>query len=149
MNRKSNIRSQYGMAMWLKVILGIFGGCLLLAVAGSIFLFSFIKDMTDPKKTEDVSNKIVTMVSPLPPPFEYGRVNLSGFGFSMALINNTESQALFFLIKSPRKDANDSAQKVIEKVSKGEAGLPDTTPGGGGASEENSSRGRRHQTRRA
>jgi hypothetical protein len=125
--RSSSLRNQHGLATWVKIILSIFALGLLVAIVGSICLVGFFKDMTDPKKTQEVANKIVTLAEPLPGPFEYGRMNISMFGYSGALINNSSTNALFFLIKSPRKDGEDNAQKTMDKVAKGEAGLPDTS----------------------
>jgi len=122
------------MATWVKIILGLFAVGLLLAVVGSVFLFTFVQNMTNPKKTQEIANTIVTLTEPLPPPFEYGRMNFSMLGWSGALIDSTDSQACFFLIKKPMKEGEDSAQKTIDKVAKGEASLPDTSgslPGSG------------------
>jgi hypothetical protein len=116
MKRKSALRNQYGMAKWVKIILCLFATGLLIAVVSSILLIGFFRDMMDPKKTEEVANKIVTLVHPLPPPFEYGHGNISMFGYSGALISNTDSQALFILGQLPKKDADTGAQKFIDEV---------------------------------
>jgi hypothetical protein len=139
MKKNSYHRNQYGMATWLKIVLCVFAVGLLTAIVGSICMISFFKDMTDPIKTQAVANKIVTMVEPLPPPFEYGPVNISMFGYSGALINNTASKAVFFVIKTPKK-AGDNAKAIMDKVAKGEAGLPDGKggmPGNAGGGSNN------------
>jgi len=123
MKRKHGIRNQYGMALWLKILLGLFATGLLISVVIGIIAFTVVKDAMDPKKTKETANKICALSDPLPAPFEYGQMNLSMGGLSLALINNTASKALYILIKSPHKEG-DNAQKAIDKVANGETSLP-------------------------
>ena len=130
MKTKYSLRNQYGKAMWLKIILGLFAVGLVIAIVVSVVAFNFFKDAIDPKKTQQVANKIVTMVDPLPPPYEYGRMNVSMGGFSVALITNTDTKALFILMQSPRKDSATGAKKLIDQIATGEATIPDARGGG-------------------
>jgi|GEM_PF-625780 len=123
MKRKYGIRNQHGMALWLKIILGLFATGLLISVVIGIIAFTVFKDATDPKKTKETANKICTLTDPLAAPFEYGKFNVSMGGLSVALINNTASQALYILIKTPHKEG-ETAQEAIDKVAKGESSLP-------------------------
>jgi len=142
MKRKHGIRNQYGLALWVKILLGLFATGLLIAVAIGIIAFTVVKDAMDPKKTKETANKICALADPLPAPFEYGQMNLSMGGLSLALVNNTASKALYILIKSPHKEGED-AQKAIDKVANGETSLPSangtvtSTEASGSASSKN------------
>ncbi|MBS1993932.1 MAG: hypothetical protein JSS83_25650 [Cyanobacteria bacterium SZAS LIN-3] len=124
MLKKSALRNQHGMALWIKILLGLFATGLLIAIAIGIITFSVVKDAMDPKKTQETANKICTLVDPLPAPYEYGKMNVNMGGFMFALINNNSSKGLYFLIKSPRKAKDENAQTAIEKVANGESALP-------------------------
>jgi preprotein translocase subunit YajC len=124
MLKKSALRNQYGMALWIKILLGLFATGLLIAIAIGIITFTVIKDAMDPKKTQETANKICTLVDPLPAPYAYGQMNVSMGGFMFALINNKSTNGLYFLIKSPRKAKDENAQSAIEKVANGESALP-------------------------
>ena len=126
---RNQIRSQRGLALWIKIVLGIFAAGALIAIVATFMVVGLVKDAMDPKKTQSVANKIITLEDPLKGPYVYGRMNFSAMGFSMALLNNTESNALYILMQIPKKD-DSSAQKLIDSVAKGEA-LP--SPGAGGA----------------
>ncbi|MBU6453616.1 MAG: hypothetical protein KGS72_17690 [Cyanobacteria bacterium REEB67] len=115
------LRNQHGLALWLKIVIGLFATGLVIAIAVGIIAFSFVKDAMDPQKTQAVANKIVTLADPLPAPFEYGRMNISLAGYSVALINNIDSKALYILMRIPQKDATTSAQKLIDAVAKGDS----------------------------
>jgi len=129
MNKNYRLRNQYGMALWVKIVLGLFAAGLLLAIVASIFVVGFFKDAMDPKKTQIVANQIVTLQDPLQDPFEYGRMNVSMGGYSVALINNTESKALFILMQFPKKESTGGAKQMIDQVAGGQSGLPDARGG--------------------
>jgi hypothetical protein len=136
MNRKfstgSQVRNQRGLALWIKIVLGIFVTGFIVACVCGLLVMNVIKDAMDPKKTEAVANQICTFEKPLPAPFEYGRFNLNVGGFVIALVNNTESNALYILMNVPKTEKATDAQSTIDQISKGES-LPSVN-GAGAAS---------------
>lgn len=131
MRNRSYRRNQMGIATWLKWVIGIVVGGMLLSLAAcgviGLTLYSTMKDMMDPATVKERMAKIVDADIPFDRYEPYMCLDIPLVPLTISSVNDKQTKVTYMLIKAPNKEGQTN-EELLEQFA--QTGVPTASTSG-------------------